>query len=460
MGSPASAIVSPAAAAGSPARPFDCDVLVVGAGPAGFAAALAARRSGCSVVLAERLARVGGTLTHGLALTPVGYEPFRHWLDATDPAGWLVQGIARELHDRLDRAGGVCKPVWDPELYACLVETMLREAGVRLLLHAGCVDALREGDNVLGAVLALRSGLATVRARVCIDASGDGDLFARADCAFDVGREGDGRPQPMTTASVFGNLAVDWGGATTYAGMMAWGQRELAPRLTDGRAQGQLPPIFVGNLFPYFAAGRIVRSQAWCRMVQSWRNPLDPDDATLAEVEGRAQLQDIVVWMRAHLPGFADVTLVQSSMAWPRESRRLCGVATLREADVAGNVRRDDGIARGACFLEVHSATPGDPEAERGYAWSAAKARFADDVDYDIAYGCLVPARVDGLLVAGRCLSATHIAQGSARMQATAMALGQAAGTAAALAHEGRCAPREVDVAGLRDRLRRDGAKV
>ncbi|MSP90616.1 MAG: FAD-dependent oxidoreductase [Myxococcales bacterium] len=437
-----------------------CDVLVVGAGPAGFGAALAARRNGCDVVLAERLARVGGTLTHGLALTPVGYEPFRHWLAATDPAGWLVQGIARELHDRLLRAGGVCKPVWDPEMYAWLVETMLAEAGVRLLLHAGCVDAVHEGDRVVGAVLALRSGLTTVRADICIDASGDGDLFARAGCAFEVGREADARPQPMTTASVFGNLRLDWGGATTYADMMAWGRDELAIRLTEGRAKGELPPIFVGNLFPYFAGGRIVRSQVWCRMVQSWRNPLDADDATLAEVEGRAQLQTIVAWMRTHLPGFEDAALIQSSMAWPRESRRLRGVATLRETDVAGNVRRDDGIARGACFLEVHSATPGDPEAERGYAWSAAKARFSEDVDYDIAYGCLVPERIDGLLVAGRCLSATHIAHGSARMQATAMALGQAAGTAAALAQQGRVEPRAVDVARLRDRLRHVGARV
>jgi 2-polyprenyl-6-methoxyphenol hydroxylase-like FAD-dependent oxidoreductase len=439
---------------------LSCDVIVIGGGPAGIAAALSARRAGFAVVLAERLGRVGGTLTGGLALTPVGYEPFKHWLDRTDPERWLVQGIARELHDRLDRAGGVCKPVWDPELYAATVEAMLAEAGVQLLLHAACVDAAMAGDRVTGAVLALRSGLLEVAARLAVDCSGDGDLFARAGCAHEIGRERDGRPQPMTTASVFGNLRLDWGGESDYKAMLAWGRRELAPRLQDGVSKGELPPMFVGNLFPWFAQGRIVRSQAWCRMVQAWRSPLDPVDATAAEVEGRAQLQRVTAWMRAHLPGFADAVLLQTSLAWPRESRRLHGVATLSDRDVATNARHKDGIAHGACFIELHSATPGDPGAEKGYAWSAPAARFDDDVDYDIPYGCLVPAQVEGLLVAGRCLSATHIAQGSARMQATAMALGQAAGTAAALAVAGKVEPRALDVAALQDRLRSDGAHV
>ena len=207
------------------------DVLVVGAGPAGLAAALSAARAGADTLLVERYGSAGGCLTHGLALTPIGFEPFRDWARPTDPSTWKVQGIARELHDRMRSEGAICKPLWDVETYKMLTDRMLQSAGVRLMLHTQCLDARVEHGRVVGAVLATKAGLLDVEARVCIDASGDGDLFARAGAAFDMGREQDGRPQPMTLATIFGNTRIPWPAGSSYAEKMAFSQATISPVL-------------------------------------------------------------------------------------------------------------------------------------------------------------------------------------------------------------------------------------
>ena len=437
------------------------DVVVIGAGPAGMAAALAAARAGCRTLLVERLGAAGGTFSHGLALTPVGFEPFKYWTTRTDPDGWLVQGIARELHDRMAAAGGVQKPVWDPELYKGVVDTMLAAAGVHTLYHATCTDVLREGDRVTGVVLATRAGAWRVRAAVTIDGSGDGEVLAGAGCAFDKGRPSDGRCQPMMLACIFGGVRLPWTPAMSYAEKMEVGRQVAAPLLQAAWRAGEIPPVFTGYLFPRVAGGRVLDDQVWCRMVQSWSDPTDPWQVTQAEIQCRDSLRKVHAWMRQHVPGFEASVLLQTSVqVWARETRRLQGVDTLTEDDVAANQRYDDGIARGACFFEIHSATPGDPNPAAGYEWHAPASRHGDDVDYDIRYGCLVPASVNGLLVAGRCLSATHLALSSARMQVTVMAMGEAAGLAAAQCVNGRLQPREVDVQALRAALRHQGARV
>lgn len=439
---------------------MDFDVLIAGGGPAGIAASIAAARNGARTLLVERYGCVGGAFTNGMHLTPVGFEPFKFWAMPTDPATWAVQGIAREVHDRMVAEGAVQKPVWDPETFKLLADDMLSEAGVQVAYHATAAGVLMESGRVAGVSVATKRGLEHLRARVTVDCTGDGDLFAWAGGAFEKGRPEDGKPQPMTLSTVFGRVKLPYAEDATYAQMMALSPAIVGPALTEGVARGAIPPVFPGIMFPRVVrGGGILRDQVWCRLIQFWGDPVDPADVSRAESEARRSVRKVLDFLRAEVPGFEEAVLLQTAIqVWPRESRRLTGLATLTEQDVRTNAKYDDAIARGTCFLDLHprqpDERPGQPIQE------TAETMFFDDIDYDIRYGCLVPEAVEGLLVAGRCISATHVAQSSSRMQATCMALGQAAGAAAAVASASGKEPRELDPVVLRRLLRAQGAAL
>jgi hypothetical protein len=437
-----------------------CDVLVIGAGPAGTVAAIAAARAGAKTVLIERFGAAGGAFSMGLALTPVGYEPFKYWTNDTDPDGWAVQGIARRFYDLMLAEEAVVKPVWDVETYKWVCDRLLAEAGVHVVFHSRFVAPKMAGNRVVGATIATAAGPIVIHAGVTIDASGDGDVAAGAGAAFDVGREKDGRSQPMLMATIFGNVNL-YDDSMSYREMMAHSQKIVTPIVKRARDAGEIPPVFTGIMFPRVVRGGVLRDQVWVRMVQYWGDPSDPTDISAAESACRNDVFKLHDWLRQSVPGFANCALLSTgARVWPRETRRIVGVTQLREGDVRNNQRYEDGIARGTCFLEAHSATPGNSGAEDGLEWSSQRSLINDDVDYDIRYGCLVPQQVEGLLVAGRCLSADHNAHGSARMQATAMALGEAAGEAAAVCTTDAMRPRDINVDDLRQRLVDGGARV
>ncbi len=400
-------------------------------------------------------------MTQGLNLTPVGFEPFKYWAQNRDPEGFAVQGIARELFDAMVRLQAVLKPVWDAETCKYLLDRMISAAGVQVLYHAMCLDVIMQGDRVTGALLATRAGLWRVQAQRVIDCSGDGEVFAKAGAAFDIGRESDGRPQPMALVAMLGGLDLPVGRSDAFGAWMASTRDLVAPRLDAAWLAGKIPPVFAGIFFPRVVRGGILGDQAWSRLVPIWADPTDPIAVSEAQVTARENLFNIVEFLRNEVPGFARAAVLQTSTeAWARESRRLRGLARLSEEDVRENRRQDSSIGHGCGFLEAHSATPGDPRAEQGYEWIRQTSLADADVQYDIAYGCLVPERIEGLLVAGRCLSATHMAQSSARMQITCMAMGQAAGTAAALGIANGWMPAEVPIRPLQDDLRHQGAKL
>ncbi len=437
------------------------DVLVIGAGPAGFAAAVATARRGLRTMLVERHGAAGGAMTMGLNLTPVGFEPFKYWSDPTDPDGFVVQGIARELYDAMVAERAVVKPVWDAETCKWQIDRILTAAGVHVLYHATCAEAWVEEGRVRGAVLATRAGLWRVEAAITIDCSGDGELLSKAGALFDYGREGDARPQPMALVAMVGGIDLDLPAGAPYGAWMQHSRERVAPVLAEACEKGLIPPTFAGILFPRVVRGGILADQAWARWVPRWADPTNPEEVSLAQVQARDILFQIIDFMRANLPGFGNVAVLQTSTeAWPRESRRVRGVRRLEEVDVVENHSSSEGIAIGAGFLELHSASEGDTGAERGYEWKSRFSLIDEDIHYDIPYGCLVPRHIDGLLVAGRCISASHIAQSSVRMQVTCMATGQAAGVAAAMAIDSDIQPRHVDIPQLREALRRDGARV
>ena len=353
------------------------------------------------------------------------------------------------------------KPVWCPETYKKVVDEMLEEAGVRVLFHAPVLDTRMDSERVTGVRLAAREGVLEVDAGVTVDCTGDGEVFARAGAAFELGRPSDGLPQPMAQSVIFGGVALPWTEDLPYAALMHAGRGMVSSRVAVAVAAGELPPVMSGFYFPRVVRGRVLLDQVWTRLVHIWGDPTRSQVLSDAEVEARKQLWQVHEWLKANVPGFERSFISHTStQVWPREGRRLRGLATLDEHMVRTNARSDQGVAKGACFIEVRDPKPQSTGASPGLGWDKRESLYDSDVEYDVPYGCLVPEATDGLLVAGRCMSATHVANGSSRMQATAMAVGQAAGAAAAQTVSTSKAPRDVDVPALRDALREAGAVV
>jgi glycine/D-amino acid oxidase-like deaminating enzyme len=434
------------------------DVLVVGGGNAGCVAALAAARSGARTLLVERYGFLGGTATAAM----VG-----PWMTFHAGSERIVGGIAQEIVERLVALGGspghlpdasdyvpTITP-FDPELHKALLFDLMREAGVNLLLHALHVDTLRDGHGIVcGARFATVGGPREVRARVTIDATADAYVAAAAGCALQQG-DAQGRVQP---ASLMFRLShVDLDALATYV-------RERPEQMRTSLAPAQRVPsalTAVAGLYELWAqaqADGIDIPRELCSFfispypdevtVNMTRvteiDPLDPDDLTRAEVEARAQVMRLLAFFRARVPGFARARLAATgTQIGIRESRRIVGVYTLSAEDLLAARTFDDAVARSAYPIDVHNPSGAGTTTRR----------LPPGTAYEIPYRCLVPIATEGLLVAGRAISTTHEALASTRLTPTVMTLGQAAGTAAALALDMGTNLRNVDPPTLRARL-------
>jgi hypothetical protein len=438
------------------------DVLVVGGGNAGCAAAIAAARHGASTMLVERYGFLGGTATAAM----VG-----PWMTFHSGEKRIVGGIAQEIVDRLVRMGGspghlhdssdyvpTITP-FDPEIHKALLFEMMQEAGVHLLLHAYFLRAVMDGDGVAGAVFATVAGEREYRARVTIDATADAYVAASAGVATQQGDER-GRVQPATL--IFRLSHVDLAKTAAYLRMHPDQMRtslktheRTAPALTavaglyelwqDARAKGDVDiPREVVSFFISPYPDEVTVNMT--RVVDI--DPLDPDDLTRAEVEARGQAMQLFEFFKTRVPGFEDSRIAATAtQIGIRESRRIVGEYTLTRDDVLQGKHFDDAVARSAYPIDIHNPS--------GTGTQTHRLRPGDS--YEIPYRCLVPAKVDRLLVAGRCISTTHEALASTRLTPTVMTLGQAAGTAAALAREEKVRVRGVDAAKLRAALKADG---
>ncbi len=435
-----------------PSRMPDFDVLVVGGGNAGCAAALAAARSGARTILAERYGFLGGTATAAM----VG-----PWMTFHSGRRRIVGGIAEEIVERLVALGGspghlhdssdyvpTITP-FDPEVHKALLFDLMRESGVRLLLHALVTDALPDGAR-----FATVAGPRDVRARVTIDATADAFVAAAAGCALQQGDER-GRVQP---ASLMFRLShVDLEALAAYVRTHPSEMRTSLP--PDERTPATITAV--AGLYDLWTAAQADGIDIPRELVSFFISPypdevtvnmtrvtdidpLDPDDLTRAEIEARAQAMRLVAFFRARVPGFANARLAATgTQIGIRESRRIVGAYTLTAEDILSRRTFDDAVARSAYPIDIHNPSGSGTTTHR----------LPPGTAYEIPYRCLVPAAVDGLLVAGRCISTTHEALASTRLTPTVMTLGQAAGTAAALAIEQHVQPRAVDTRVLRERL-------
>jgi glycine/D-amino acid oxidase-like deaminating enzyme len=429
------------------------DVLVVGGGAAGVATAVTAARQGLRVVLVERYGFCGGGAVAGLSGTVCGL-----YLASDDRRGaeQVVHGFAGEFVHLLDKRGGLTGPVrygktytrvHDPLVWREAADQLLRESGVEVLLHALVTDALVEGgERVDGVVACTKQGRLRVEAEIVVDASGDADLVAMAGLPFTVGQ--DGKVQNPTMIFRLQNVDVQRFLAAHGPDSILGDSVTAAIRAANGKDGYALPRAKV-FLFPTPRPNELLCNAT--RIVGRDGRELDPllaDDLTEAEIEGRNQVRHYARFFREHLAGcersYVNDTGTQVGV---RQSRQVKGVYTLRNDDVTNGTKFRTGIARSPWPIELH-------------AGEKPRLHWLLDDCYEIPYECFVPEGGEGLLTAGRCLSAEHEAMASARVTAQCFSYGHAIGHAAAIALREKLSPRRIDGGELRDVLNRDGADL
>jgi hypothetical protein len=412
---------------------MSAQVLVVGGGPAGIAAAVAAAREGARTLLIERYGFLGGMATAGLV------NPFMGWHANGRP---LVAGIFQEVLDRMAAVGGFgaerAPTAFDPEALKLVADQLCAEAGVRLRFHT----LLRGAETCRSRVVRIhtdsKSGAETWSAEVFIDCTGDADLAFLAGVPCDQGRDEDGLTQPMT-------LNFRMAGVDVHRMPPA----EEINRLFDAaKAQGRVRCPRENVLFFWTLQPDVVHFNT-TRV--TGLDPTRADDLTAAELDARRQAHELAAFLRADVAGFERAYLQQcAAQIGVRESRRIRGRYALTGDDVVAARKFPDGIARSNYPIDIHSPTG---------AGTVIREVPAGDY-YEIPYRCLVPEGVENLLVAGRSVSSTHEGQSALRVMPTCFAMGQAAGTAAAMAVRAGVAVGDVSAEALREALRRRGQIV
>ncbi len=440
------------------------DVLVAGAGPAGIGAAVAAARNGARVMLVERYGFLGGNLTIAMV------NPMFTFHDVNGRQ--VIRGIAGEVVDRLVELTGARGHVrdltfdnasmtpFDPEGMKYLLFQMVRDAGVELLLHSWVVDAIAANGRVESIIIENKSGRQAIQPKMVIDCSADGDIAAKVGAPFNKGRETDGLMQPVTLFFRIGG--VDDGRLRQW---MKQNRDLLKDSPSDEEIESHDAIALLGmqalvkaamerGEFPADAAPRILLYQlpikgqvaANCTRLQGI-DGTNAADLTRAEILTREQAWKIHRFLRAHVGGFEESYILDTGVqVGVRETRHIIGDYMLTEDDVLEGRAFPDGIACGTFAIDIHP-----PDGQQQIFSGSGKSV------YEIPYRSCTPIGFDNLLVAGRCISATHAAFGSARVMATSMGIGQGVGTAAAIAVRAGQTTRQVDTAALRTALIEQG---
>jgi hypothetical protein len=424
------------------------DVVVVGSGSAGSSAAVAAARTGASVVLVEKLPFLGGTSTAVLDTFYGFWTPGECPRKVVGGLGDAVVAALRRLGPVIERPntyGAGTGITYHPEHLKVVWERLAIEAGVRVVLHAVLQGAVVRDRRVVAIAVATKAGLRRIEGRVFVDASGDADLSAYAGFGFETA----GELEPaQTLTTTFRMVNVD------LARRRALPRAELHRRMAEAAASGaydlprregsdHITPI-EGVTATVMTRLESYRREADGRLV----NVTDPDFLTAAEIAGRRQALEYARFLVDCVDGYERAALVAlGTQIGIRETRRVYGDYRLTRDDVLSARQFDDQIGLCGAPIEDHRAGPDT-------RWQY----LPEGTAVGIPYRTLLVRDAANVLVAGRCFSATHDAHASVRSMAQCMAMGQAAGTAAALAVAAGRDPRDLPVAQLRDRLRADGA--
>ena len=414
------------------------DVIVAGGGFAGASAALAAAREGAKVLLFDKSNCLGGAAVNCLV------NPFMpYWtLDPeTKEKHFLSRGIFAEIVADLEAMGGkpTTKPMFNEEYLKILLNRKLLDADVTLLFHSYLISVDMQDGKLCSVTLSNKSGHQTYEADVFIDATGDGDLAVMCGCPYHVGRPEDGLCQPMTLCFRLDGIDKEKFQEERPAMLELYKQFQK-----EGKIRNPRENILVFNTpqdhVMHFNTTRVVKL-----------NPVDAIDVTRAEIEAREQAFEMFLFLKENFESCKNAQMLMTAAEiGVRESRMIEGDYILTQEDLLAYTKFEDSIT--ACNYDIDIHNPAGSGTSHFY--------FPDGAYYTVPYRCLTPKGVTNLLTAGRCISSTHEAQASYRIMPTCSTLGQAAGTAAAMAAKDHCGVREIDVKALQQILRDNGAEL
>jgi len=413
----------------------ECDVLVCGGGTAGLGAALAAARNGAKTILMERHGYCGGICVSSLVHTFDGARNCRNNEE------FVVGGIPREVIARLGQINGLAledNPPetlnFDPEAMKLVSDRMLREAGVIVYYHLFAAEAIRDGDRVCSVIAAGKEGLWEIRPKVIVDTTGDGDVSCFAGASF----EKDGLMQTMSQHFRIGGLT----GGRGWEALEHECRRAMDRAYEEGRAPRYGGPWII----------RIRPGEVTANCTRLYGDGTKTEDLSRAESQGREDMMSILEIFRQDIPDFRSAyVLVSAPEIGVRETRRILGDYQITAEDVIECRPQPDPVALGSWPIDIH---PADGRV------GVHPHKEDPPEPYPIPLRALLVRNIDNLLVAGRCLSATHEAHGSTRVSGTAMATGEACGTLAALASSSGRILRHVPYSELAAQLLRQGAML
>lgn len=435
----------------------EVDVCVLGGGPGGFTAAIQAARHGAKTLLVERYGFLGGMATAGMVGPILGL----HEAKSDAPT---VGGVTREFCEAMAAVGGAMP--WDEamrswglpfdvETYKLTADRICSDSGVELLLHSLAVAPIVQDDTVKGVVVENKSGRQAVLAKCFVDATGDADIAYRSGAECTKGRPADGKLMAM------GNF-FRMGGMDRITAE----QRKAAGAIID-RAVQEGRFVAYNNAIGFH--GSVLQAdQTSVNVTRFAGDGTDVDDLTRGELYLRRQVWEIVNFWRENVPGLQECYLISTApQIGVRETRQIVGEQRIVGADVVAGRKREDAVARCSYWIDIHCPRGLVREGVHLCYKKCAKRdcyMLTDHYDelpdelcppdyFDIPYGALVPARLNNLLVSGRCISADHQAMSAARVMGSCMAIGEACGVAAAMAADRSIPPRKIDIQDLRRRL-------
>lgn len=386
------------------------DILVLGSGPSGFAAAYTAAKNGAKVILVEQGGDVGGISTSGL---------MSHWTGSCgSPLYYEI--LKRSAQYNEGKFKNKITNLIDPEKLKTLYLEMLYEVGCKIMLYTFAEDAICNGNEILGATVINKSGKTDIYAKITIDATGDGDIAARAGAEFVLGRESDNKMQPSTLMFKIGGV--------DYDRAVFLGSFESTYETPNGELQSLAKehiPYPAGHILTYEST---LPGVVTCNMTNAIDiDGTNADDLTRATFICRKQMDDIVKYLREFVPGYENCYVISSaSLMGIRETRHFKGKYTLNEQDILEAKIFDDYVVKDAYFnFDVHNITGS------GLDKTGVQKLFKQEKGYTIPYRCLIPDVKENLLLCGRNISGTHMAHSNYRVMPICIGIGEAAGAAA-----------------------------